>query len=72
MGVTTTVMLGTADQKEVEEHYKMGITTTGNFYDGIVHKVEEIYKTNITTTKDQNEFYFNRDVEELYNQHTNG
>ena len=50
----------------------MGITTTGNFYDGIVHKVEEMYKTNITTTKDQNDFYFNRDVEELYNQHTNG
>jgi hypothetical protein len=48
----------------------MGITTTGNFYDGIVHKVEEIYKTNITTTKDQNDFYFNRDVEELYNQYT--
>jgi hypothetical protein len=72
MGVTTTSNFVIRMGKRVEEHYKMGITTTGNFYDGIVHKVEEIYKTNITTTKDQNEFYFNRDVEELYNQHTNG
>ena len=72
MGVTSTVRGGSFIPMMVEEHYKMGITTTGNFYDGIVHKVEEIYKTNITTTKDQNDFYFNRDVEELYNQHTNG
>ena len=72
MGNVSTVFAAARDVTEVEEHYKMGITTTGNFYDGIVHKVEEIYKTNITTTKDQNEFYFNRDVEELYNQHTNG
>lgn len=72
MGVTSTSHLISRWKSRVEEHYKMGITTTGNFYDGIVHKVEEIYKTNITTTKDQNDFYFNRDVEELYNQHTNG
>jgi hypothetical protein len=70
MGVTSTSLWTDIDNDGVEEHYKMGITTTGNFYDGIVHKVEEIYKTNITTTKDQNDFYFNRDVEELYNQYT--
>jgi hypothetical protein len=70
MGVTSTMKCQIWNTSSVEEHYKMGITTTGNFYDGIVHKVEEIYKTNITTTKDQNDFYFNRDVEELYNQYT--
>ena len=70
MGVTSTFSGATTNPTWVEEHYKMGITTTGNFYDGIVHKVEEIYKTNITTTKDQNDFYFNRDVEELYNHYT--
>jgi hypothetical protein len=70
MEVTSTNGLKQIQNLLVEEHYKMGITTTGNFYDGIVHKVEEMYKTNITTTKDQNDFYFNRDVEELYNQYT--
>jgi len=27
---------------------------------------------NVTTTNNQNDFYFEREVEELYNQHTNG
>jgi hypothetical protein len=57
---------------KVEEHYKMGNVSTEKciITDGELLS-EKRYKE-ITTTKDQNEFYFNRDVEELYNQHTNG
>jgi hypothetical protein len=55
----------------VEEHYKVGVKTTdwSMWMDAL--KVEEHYKE-IQTTDNQNEFYFNRDVEELYYQHTNG
>ena len=55
----------------VEEHYKMGVTSTGIITPTDLIKVEEQYKE-IQTTDNQNEFYFNRDVEELYYQHTNG
>jgi len=56
----------------VEEHYKMGVTTTWKSF--LLHhtQVEEHYKMGVTTTNDQNNFYFNRDVEELYEQETNG
>jgi len=72
MGATTTTVNFAGYSGPVEEHYKMGATTTvferffGDF------KVEEHYKMGVTTTNDQNNFYFNRDVEELYEQETNG
>jgi hypothetical protein len=51
----------------VEEHYKMGVTTTvvKDTFDAI--KVEEQYKE-IQTTNNQLQFYFEKDVEELYEQ----
>ena len=71
MGVTSTKLLMKQTWREVEEHYKMGVTSTsGGLYVSDV-TVEEHYKE-IQTTDNQNEFYFNRDVEELYYQHTNG
>ena len=72
MGVTTTSNFVIRMGKRVEEHYKMGNVSTEKciITDGELLS-EKRYKE-ITTTKDQNEFYFNRDVEELYNQHTNG
>jgi hypothetical protein len=72
MGNVSTVFAAARDVTEVEEHYKMGNVSTEKciITDGELLS-EKRYKE-ITTTKDQNEFYFNRDVEELYNQHTNG
>ena len=70
-GVTSTLKLLFDHIRLVEEHYKKGVTSTEGF-DTMVHlTVEEHYKK-IQTTNNQNEFYFDRDVEELYNQHTNG
>ena len=71
MGVTSTKLLMKQTWREVEEHYKVGVKTTdwSMWMDAL--KVEEHYKE-IQTTDNQNEFYFNRDVEELYYQHTNG
>lgn len=55
---------------KVEEHYKKSVTI--NELDSIIaNRIEEQYK-DIQTTNDQSHFYFERDVEELYNQHTNG
>jgi hypothetical protein len=71
MGVTSTFFLHTPAGKKVEGHYKMEITTIDIDYGTNHQRVEEHYKE-IQTTNNQNEFYFNRDVEELYNQHTNG
>jgi hypothetical protein len=50
----------------VEEHYKLGLTTTFVLQPSTVTLVEEHYKMSVTTTNDQNNFYFRRDVEELY------
>jgi hypothetical protein len=71
MGVTSTKLLMKQTWREVEEHYKVGVKTTdwSMWMDAL--KVEEHYKE-IQTTDNQNEFYFNRDVEELYYQHANG
>ena len=52
----------------VEENYKKSEITTEKGFT-LFLKAEEHYKE-IQTTNNQNEFYFNRDVEELYNQHT--
>ena len=71
MGVTSTSPGESLLDDEVEEHYKMGVTSTGIITPTDLIKVEEHYKE-IQTTDNQNEFYFNRDVEELYYQHTNG
>jgi hypothetical protein len=71
MGVTSTKLLMKQTWREVEEHYKVGVTSTGIITPTDLIKVEEHYKE-IQTTDNQNEFYFNRDVEELYYQHTNG
>ena len=72
MGVTSTVTDKNVAIIRVEEHYKMGVTST-NYYTKILDSlVEEHYENKIQTTNDQNKFYFERDVEELYNQHTNG
>jgi hypothetical protein len=54
----------------VEENYKKSEITTDK-YIIMDELVEEHYKE-IQTTDNQNEFYFNRDVEELYNQYTDG
>ncbi len=71
MGVTSTNCRIFNNSNMVEEHYKMGVTSTGIITPTDLIKVEEHYKE-IQTTDNQNEFYFNRDVEELYYQHTNG
>ena len=71
MGVTSTSGGLYVSDVTVEEHYKMGVTSTGIITPTDLIKVEEQYKE-IQTTDNQNEFYFNRDVEELYYQHTNG
>jgi len=49
----------------------MGVTTTvvKDTFDGI--KIEEQYKE-IQTTNNQLQFYSEKDVEELYEQNTNG
>jgi len=54
----------------VEENYKKSEITTEKGFT-LFLKAEEQYKE-IQTTDNQNEFYFNRDVEELYNQYTDG
>jgi hypothetical protein len=72
MGVTTTENGEIMYIRQVEEHYKMVVTTTGNFIINGDRKVEEHYENMIQTTNDQNKFYFERDVEELYNQNQNG
>ena len=72
VGVTSTLSDSLSSMFGVEEHYKMNVTTTP-FVDVIpTFTVEEHYKMNVTTTNNQNDFYFEREVEELYNQHTNG
>jgi hypothetical protein len=71
MGVTSTIKAWLPFHPWVEEHYKMGVTSTTGIGVGLATAVEEHYKE-IQTTDNQNEFYFNRDVEELYYQHTNG
>ena len=55
----------------VEEHYKMGVKSIEIAMGAQKWVVEEHYQE-IQITNNQNEFYFNRDVEELYNQHTDG
>ena len=66
----TTTLDKTQQEYSVEEHYKKSVTI--NQLDSIIaNRIEEQYK-DIQTTNNQNDFYFNRDVEELYNQHTNG
>jgi hypothetical protein len=72
MGVTSTNYYTKILDSLVEEHYKMGVTSTDKKQLEWVKKVEEHYENKIQTTNDQNKFYFERDVEELYNQHTNG
>jgi hypothetical protein len=72
MNVTTTSTKYSKQQKTVEEHYKMNVTTINSLEVITGYVVEEHYKMNITTTNNQNDFYFEREVEELYNQHTNG
>jgi hypothetical protein len=55
---------------KVEEHYKKSVTI--NELDSIIaNRIEEQYQE-IKTTNDQSHFYFERDVEELYKQNTNG
>jgi hypothetical protein len=71
MGFKTTNCRIFNNSNMVEEHYKMGVTSTHLLRAINTLKVEEHYKE-IQTTDNQNEFYFNRDVEELYYQHTNG
>ena len=56
----------------VDEHYKMNVTTINSLEVITGYVVEEHYQMNVTTTNNQNDFYFEREVEELYNQHTNG
>ena len=70
-GVTSTLKLLFDHIRLVEEHYKKGVTSTEGF-DTMVHLTVEEHYQKIQTTNNQNEFYFDRDVEELYNQHTNG
>jgi hypothetical protein len=70
MGVTTTINYLTINFYRVEEHYKKSEITTEKGFT-LFLKAEEHYKE-IQTTDNQNEFYFNRDVEELYNQYTDG
>ncbi len=72
MNVTTTSTKYSKQQKTVEEHYKMNVTTINSLEVITGYVVEEHYKMNVTTTNNQNDFYFEREVEELYNQHTNG
>jgi hypothetical protein len=55
----------------MEEHYKMGVKSIEIAMGAQKWVVEEHYQE-IQITNNQNEFYFNRDVEELYNQHTDG
>ncbi len=55
----------------VDEHYKMGVTTIVIDQRGISPLVEEHYQE-IKTTNNQLEFYDEKDVNELYNQHSNG
>ena len=66
LGLTTTIPLYLGSVKRVEEHYKSGLTTTFVLQPSTVTLVEEHYKMSVTTTNDQNNFYFRRDVEELY------
>lgn len=72
MGVTKTTTLDKTQQEySAEREYKKIKTTKGEVF-WLDIKVEEQYKMNVTTTNNQNDFYFEREVEELYNQHTNG
>jgi hypothetical protein len=62
---------------KVEEHYKMGVTTQIRGDNNTVQtdqqrRQAEKHYQKIQTTNNQNEFYFDRDVEELYNQYTDG
>jgi hypothetical protein len=61
----------TDGEQLAEREYKKIKTTKGEVF-WLVIKVEGQYKMNVTTTNNQNDFYFEREVEELYNQHTNG
>lgn len=60
----------TDGEQLAEREYKKIKTTKGEVF-WLDIKVEEQYKE-IQTTNNQNDFYFEREVEELYNQHTNG
>jgi hypothetical protein len=66
LGLTTTPTWNYLLISSVEEHYKLGLTTTFVLQPSTVTLVEEHYKMSVTTTNDQNNFYFRRDVEELY------
>ena len=72
MGVTTTNVDCNIIYYLVEEHYKMGVTKTTTLdKTQQEYSVEEHYQE-IQTTNDPTHFYFEKDVEELYEQNTNG
>jgi len=72
MGVTTTILAFHKGMVLVEEHYKMGVTKTTTLdKTQQEYSVEEHYQE-IQTTNDPTHFYFEKDVEELYEQNTNG
>lgn len=71
MGVTKTTTLDKTQQEYSAEREYKKIKTIKEEDFLLDMLVEEQYK-DIQTTNNQNDFYFNRDVEELYNQHTNG
>ena len=61
----------TDGEQLAEREYKKIKTTKGEVF-WLDMKVEKHYQMNVTTTNNQNDFYFEREVEELYYQHTNG
>jgi len=71
MGMTKTFSGIFLENDVVEEHYKMGMTKTKYQKDWLFLKVEEHYQE-IQTTNDPTHFYFEKDVEELYEQETDG
>ncbi len=70
MNVTSIVGTLIWNKKEVEEHYKEITIRKCVITDG--EQLSEREYKKIKTTNNQNDFYFEREVEELYNQHTNG
>ena len=70
MGVTSTSYFRELYTTSVDEQYTVGITSTMADYREITSQVEEQYKE-IQTTNNQLEFYSEKDVEELYESHTN-
>jgi hypothetical protein len=71
VGVTTTGLIHQHHLSQVEEHYKMRVTTTLSDFGNATLPVEKQYKE-IQTTNNQLQFYSEKDVEELYEQKTNG